>query len=83
MIEILTSNAIGFAAIGAGIAVGLCGLATGMGEAKIGEDVTNKGVVEKDFGKALVMVSIVESPVVYGFTVALIIVGTMVHAGMF
>ena len=83
MIEILTSSPVGFAAIGAAIAVGFCGLATGIGEGKIGEDVINKGVVEKDFGKALVFTSIVESPVVYGFTIAMLIIGTMIKVGMF
>ena len=83
MIEYITSNSIGFAAIGAAIAVGFCGLATGIGESKIGEKLINKGVMEKDFGKALAFLSIVESPIVYGFTIALLIVGAAIKIGLF
>ena len=83
MIEYITSNSIGFAAIGAAIAIGACGLATGIGESKIGKKLINEGVIEKDFGKALVFMSIVESPVIYGFTIALLIVGAAIKIGLF
>ena len=78
MIEILTSNSVGLCAIGAAVAVGICGLAAGICEGGIGKTVIDKGVMEKDFGKGLLMVTIGESVVVYGFTIGMIIVATYI-----
>lgn len=84
IIEYLTTNPAGIGAIGAAMAVGICGLAAGLCEGGIGETCINKGMLEDGkFGKALIMVTIGESVVIYGFTIAMIIVMTTVCMGMF
>jgi len=64
----------GMMAIGAAIAVGICGIGAGIGEAKIGT--TAVGAMaedEKFFGKGLLMTVIPESIAIFGLVVALII----------
>ncbi len=64
----------GMIAIGAGIAVGLCGIAAAMGEQAIGAAAI--GVMaedEKFFGKGLLMTVIPESIAIFGLVVALIL----------
>lgn len=64
----------GMIAIGAAIAVGLCGIGAGMGEASIGKAVI--AVMKDDdkfFGKGLLMTVIPESIAIFGLVVALIL----------
>ena len=63
----------GMIAIGAAIAVGLCGIGAGLGEASIGKAAIK--VMSKDdkfFGKGLLMTVIPESIAIFGLVVALI-----------
>lgn len=64
----------GLIAIGAGIAVGLCGIGAAMGEASIGKEaIHGMSKNEKFFGKGLLMTAIPESIAVFGLVVALIL----------
>ena len=84
MIEILTANPIGTAAIGAAIAVGICGIAAGLAEGGIGSTAIKNGCLEDNkFGKGLIMTTLGESQVIYGFTIAMIIVFIVMKGGMF
>lgn len=83
MIDYLLANSTGTAAIGAGIAIGLCGISAGLSEAGIGKAVIKHGLLDKEYGKGLIMTSIGESVVIYGFVIALIIVLSMVQSGVF
>lgn len=65
-----------FAAIGAGIAIGLSALATAWAQAKIGT--AGIGALAEDdglFGKVLLLVAIPETLVIFGLVVALVITG--------
>jgi V/A-type H+-transporting ATPase subunit K len=64
----------GLIAIGAGIAVGLCGIGAAMGEAAIG-NIAVKSMCknEKFFGKGLLMTVIPESIAIFGLVIALIL----------
>ena len=73
MIEILTANPIGTAAIGAAIAVGICGIAAGLAEGGIGSTAIKNGCLEdKNFGKSLIMTVIPETIIILGFVVAIL-----------
>ncbi len=67
-------NQAGLVAIGAGIAVGLCGIGAALGEKSIGAVAV--GAMAKDdkfFGKGLLMTVIPESIAIFGLVVALIL----------
>jgi len=74
MIEYIQANSIGFSCIGAAIAIGLCGIASGLCEGGIGKAVIDKGAMEKAFGKGLILTTIGESIVICGFVIATMIV---------
>lgn len=63
-------------AIGAGLAIGLSAIGTGIAQAKIGAAGT--GALAEDeglFGKALVMVAIPETLIIFGLVVAMAVLG--------
>ncbi|MCL2032227.1 MAG: ATPase [Methanomassiliicoccaceae archaeon] len=69
----LEGDAAGYAAIGAGLAVGLSGIGSGMGEkdaaaAAIGAITEDKGM----FGRAMIFVIIPETIVIFGLVIAII-----------
>ena len=64
----------GMVALGAGIAVGLCGIGAGLGEQAIGAAAVGAMAEdEKFFGKGLLMTVIPESIAIFGLVVALIL----------
>lgn len=64
----------GLIALGAGIAVGLAGIAAGMGEQAIGAAAVGAMAEdEKFFGKGLLMTVIPESIAIFGLVVGLIL----------
>jgi len=69
---------IGLIAIGAGLAIGLTALATGMAQARIGAAVVG-AILEKpeSFGTAIILLVIPETLVIFGFTVAILILFTL------
>jgi len=64
----------GLVAIGAGIAVGLAGIGSGLGESNIGAAAVG-AMAEKPemFGKALLMTVIPETIVIFGLVVAILL----------
>ncbi|MDK2892715.1 V-type ATP synthase subunit K [Methanohalophilus sp.] len=72
--ELTTMDPSGLKAIGAGLAVGLAGIASGLGEKDIGTAAV-AAMTEKEemFGKGLIMTVIPESIVIFGLVVALLI----------
>jgi V/A-type H+-transporting ATPase subunit K len=65
-----------FAAIGAGLAIGLSALATGWAQAKIGS--AGVGALAEDdslFGNVLILTVIPETMVIFGLVVALVATG--------
>jgi len=66
----------GMQAIGAGIAIGITGLATGWAQANIGSAAVG-AMAEDDslFGKGLILTVIPETMVIFGLVVALIALG--------
>ncbi|MFZ3384985.1 MAG: V-type ATP synthase subunit K [Candidatus Methanoperedens sp.] len=72
--SVVAANAKGMIAIGAGIAVGLCGIGAAMGEQAIGAAAVGAMAEdEKFFGKGLLMTVIPESIAIFGLVVALIL----------
>ncbi|MCG7851126.1 MAG: V-type ATP synthase subunit K [Methanosarcinaceae archaeon] len=69
-----TMDPAGLKAIGAGLAVGLAGIGSGIGESNIGAAAVG-AMAEKEelFGKGLVMTVIPETIVIFGLVVALLI----------
>jgi V/A-type H+-transporting ATPase subunit K len=69
---------IGLIAIGAGLAIGLTALATGMAQARIGAAVVG-AILEKpeSFGTAIILLVIPETLVIFGFTIAILILFTV------
>ncbi len=66
----------GTAALGAGLALGICALATAYAQAKIG--VAGVGAIAEDssvFGNVLVLTAIPSTMVIFGLVVSLIITG--------
>jgi V/A-type H+-transporting ATPase subunit K len=65
---------VGLIAIGAALAVGLCGIGAGIAEATIGQ-VAVKVMQENDkmFGKMLLMTVIPESIAIFGLVIALVL----------
>ncbi len=66
----------GMQAVGAGIAIGITGLATGWAQANIGSAAVG-AMAEDDslFGKGLILTVIPETMVIFGLVVALIALG--------
>ncbi len=63
----------GMIALGAAIAVGICGIGAGIGEASIGSAaIRAMSKDEKFFGKGLLMTVLPESIAIFGLVVALI-----------
>jgi V/A-type H+-transporting ATPase subunit K len=67
-------NAEGLKAIGAGLAVGLAGIASGIAEKDIGTAAIG-AMTEKEemFGKGLIMTVIPETIVIFGFVIAILL----------
>jgi V/A-type H+-transporting ATPase subunit K len=65
---------IGLIAIGAGLAIGIGALATGWAQARIGSAAVG-AILEKpeSFGMALILLVIPETLVIFGFTIAILI----------
>ena len=68
-VEVAEATAKGFAAIGAGLAVGLTGMGTGLAQFGIGATAENKDL----FGLALLFTVIPETIVIFGLVVALLL----------
>lgn len=69
---------IGLIAIGAGLAIGMAALATAWAQARIGAAAVG-AVLEKpeSFGMVLIMLVIPETLVIFGFTVAILILNVL------
>ncbi len=69
---------IGLIAIGAGLAIGIAALATAWAQARIGAAAVG-AVLEKpeSFGMVLIMLVIPETLVIFGFTVAVLILNLL------
>ena len=69
---------LGLIAIGAGLAIGLSALATGLAQAKIGAAAIG-AVLEKpeSLGTMLILLVIPETLVIFGFTIAILILFTV------
>ena len=66
----------GMAAIGAGLAIGITGLATAWAQAKIGS--AGVGALAEDdelFGKVIILTALPETMIILGLVVALVIAG--------
>ena len=73
-IEIAQASAVGFKAIGAGLAVGLTGAGTGLAELGIGAAAVGATAENKDmFGLALLFTVIPETIVIFGLVIALLL----------
>jgi V/A-type H+-transporting ATPase subunit K len=73
-IELMKASQIGLKAIGAGLAVGLTGLGTGVAEMAIGPAAVGATAENKDiFGLALLFTVIPETIVIFGLVVALLL----------
>lgn len=74
----MVDTAIGFIAIGAGLAVGLAGLGTGMAQKDIGAAAV--GAITEDskmLGKALMFMVLPETIVIFGLVIAILAIFTM------
>lgn len=69
---------LGLIAIGAGLAIGLAALATALAQAKIGAAAVG-AILEKpeSLGTVLILLVIPETLVIFGFTVAILILFTL------
>jgi V/A-type H+-transporting ATPase subunit K len=69
---------LGLIAIGAGLAIGLSALATAFAQAKIGAAAVG-AILEKpeSFGTVLILLVIPETIVIFGFTIAILILFTV------
>ena len=73
-IALMQASQKGFQAIGAGLAVGLTGLGTGVAEMAIGSAAVGATAENKDiFGLALLFTVIPETIVIFGLVVALLL----------
>ncbi len=71
-------EASGLIAIGAGLAVGLGGIATGIAQAGIGSAAVGATAEdEKNFGKGLVLTVIPETIVIFGLVIAILLLGNI------
>lgn len=68
-----------WAAVGAGLAVGLAGLATGIAQSQIGAAAVGATAENEGFlGKSLIYVAIPETIVIFGLLIAFLLVGKVV-----
>ncbi len=73
-IEVAQASAVGFKAIGAGLAVGLTGMGTGLAQFGIGAAAVGATAENKEmFGLALLFTVIPETIVIFGLVVALLL----------
>jgi V/A-type H+-transporting ATPase subunit K len=76
-LEMVQASQIGFKALGAGMAVGLTGIATGIAEMAIGSAAVGAVAENKDiFGLALLLTVIPETIVIFGLVVSLLVLFT-------
>lgn len=69
----------GWAAVGAGLAVGLAGLGTGIAQSQIGAAAVGATAENEGFlGKSLIYVAIPETIVIFGLLIAFLLVGKVV-----
>ena len=74
VVEAAAASAVGFKAIGAGLAVGLTGMGTGLAQFGIGPAAVGATAENKDlFGLALIFTVIPETIVIFGLVVALLL----------
>ncbi len=72
--EMIKASQVGMKAIGAGMAVGLTGIGTGLAEMSIGAAAVGAAAENKDmFGLALLFTVIPETIVIFGLVVALLL----------
>lgn len=69
---------VGMIALGAGLAIGLCALATGWAQARIGAAAVG-AILEKpeSLGTMIILLVIPETLVIFGFTIAVLILTTL------
>ncbi|HEY7585731.1 MAG: ATPase [Deltaproteobacteria bacterium] len=69
---------IGLIALGAGLAIGLCALATAWAQARIGAAAVG-AILEKpeSLGTVIILLVIPETLVIFGFTIAILILTTL------
>jgi V/A-type H+-transporting ATPase subunit K len=68
----------GFIAMGAGLAVGLAGIGTGIAQYSIGAAAVGATAEDaKNFGKGLIMTAIPETIVLFGFAIAFLLMQQM------
>jgi V/A-type H+-transporting ATPase subunit K len=73
-LEMVQASQLGMKALGAGLAVGLTGIATGIAEMSIGSAAVGATAENKDiFGLALLFTVIPETIVIFGLVVALLL----------
>lgn len=73
-LEMVQASQMGMKAVGAGLAVGLTGIGTGLGEMSIGAAAMGATAENKDmFGLALLFTVIPETIVIFGLVVALLL----------
>jgi V/A-type H+/Na+-transporting ATPase subunit K len=73
-LEMVQASQVGLKAIGAGLAVGITGIATGVAEMAIGSAAVGATAENKDiFGLALLFTVIPETIVIFGLVVALLL----------
>ena len=74
-VEVAEASAAGMKAIGAGLAVGITGIATGIAEMTIGPAAVGATAENKDvFGLVLLLTVIPETIVIFGLVVALLMI---------
>lgn len=69
---------VGMIALGAGLAIGLCALATAWAQARIGAAAVG-AILEKpeSLGTVIILLVIPETLVIFGFTIAILILTTL------
>jgi len=76
LIEQILGNQAGFIAIGAGLAVGLTGIASALAEKDIGAAAVGAMAEREElFGKGLILTVIPETIVIFGFVIAFMLFG--------
>jgi V/A-type H+-transporting ATPase subunit K len=69
----------GFIAMGAGLAVGLAGIGTGIAQTNIGAAAVGATAEDaKNFGKGLILTAIPETIVLFGFAIAFLLMQKMI-----
>ncbi len=73
--DLILANQKGLIAIGAGLAVGLAGLGSGLAEKDIGSAAVGAFTEKEElFGKGLIMTVIPETIVIFGFVIAIMMI---------